>query len=123
LGLQKGENMLHRLSRLGAMGFLIAATTSPLPVHAADGTEQHISIKNKVFDPVELDVPAGQKIKIIVKNEDADAAEFESFELNREKVVPAHDEVSVYVGPLDAGTYPFFNDFDPQKSKGKIVAK
>ena len=115
------RQFLKYMRAVGALAVL--AGVCPLPVYAADATEQHLSIKGKLFDPVELDVPAGQKIKIIVKNEDGDAAEFESFELNREKVVPAHDEVTVYVGPLDPGTYPFFNDFDPQKAKGRIVAK
>jgi len=105
------------------IALLATALTGPLPAHADDVAAAHISIKAKLFSPAELTVPAGQKIKIIVKNEDAEAAEFESFELNREKVVPAHDEVTVYVGPLDPGAYPFFNDFDPEKAKGKIVAK
>jgi plastocyanin len=93
-----------------------------LPAYADDATAQ-ISIKNKAFDPAELTVPANQKVKITVTNNDGEAAEFESLELNREKIVPAHDSVTVYVGPLDPGTYPFFNDFDPNKAKGKIIAK
>src|SRR5882757_9853133 len=89
-----------------SLALLTAALfTCPLLANAADNAEQHISIKNKVFNPAQIDIPAGQKIKIIVKNEDSDAAEFESFELNREKIVPANDSVTVYVGPLDAGTY------------------
>ena len=102
---------------------LLAFLAAALPVCADEASEPHLGIKNRLFNPAELDVPAGRKIKITVRNEDSEAAEFESFELNREKVVPAHDEVTVYVGPLDPGTYPFFNDFDPDKAKGRIVAK
>jgi len=90
---------------------------------ARDASAPVITIKNHVFDPAAITIPAGQKVKITVKNEDAEAAEFESFELNREKVVPANDAISVYIGPLDPGNYPFFNDFDPNKTKGKIIAK
>lgn len=104
---------------------VLALLGTALPAFAAGGdpSQPTLTIKNKLFDPAELTVPANQKIKITVKNQDGEAAEFESLELNREKVVPAHDEVTVYVGPLDPGTYPFFNDFDPAKAKGKIVAK
>ena len=109
---------------LAALFALTTTISASLPAHAAgDPTQPVLTIKNKMFDPAELDVPAWQKIKITVKNADGEAAEFESLELNREKVVPANDEVTVYVGPLDPGAYPFFNDFDPEKSKGKIVAK
>jgi plastocyanin len=99
------------------------AMTAPLFAAASDPAQPTLTIKNKMFDPAELDVPAGQKIKITVKNEDGEAAEFESNELNREKVVPAHDQITVFVGPLDPGAYGFFNDFDPNKAKGKIIAK
>jgi hypothetical protein len=70
-------------------------------------------------------VPANQKVKITITNNDDEAAEFESHQLNREKVVPAHESVTLYVGPLDPGIYPFFNDFDPsmEKARGKIIAK
>jgi len=50
------------------------------------------------------------------------AAEFESSELNREKVEPAGQSAVIYVGPLSPGTYPFFDDFH-QSTRGRIVAK
>lgn len=102
------------------MAMLLAGPTLAVDKDPAQPT---LTIKNKMFEPAELAIPANEKVKITVKNEDAEAAEFESLELNREKVVPAHDEITVYIGPLDPGTYPFFNDFDPNKAKGKIIAK
>src|SRR5580698_10367324 len=104
---------------VGAAFALILTGTA----YADDAPEQHLSLKNHVFVPQELTVPAGQKIKLIVKNEDSAAAEFESFELNREKVVPANGEITVYLDPLDAGTYPFFDDFHRDTTTGKIIAK
>ena len=52
----------------------------------------------------------------------AKAAEWESYELNREKVVPAGGTTNIYLGPLTPGTYPFFDDFN-QAVTGQIVAK
>ena len=67
-------------------------------------------------------MPAGQKIELHVRNTDAAASEFESAELHREKVVPAGQEIVVFIGPLRAGRYEFFDDFHPS-SRGHIVAK
>jgi plastocyanin len=81
-----------------------------------------ITIKNSQFSPKELTVPAGQKVKITVKNQDATPAEFESSDLNREKIVSANSQIFVFIGPLDAGSYSFFNDFH-RESTGTILAK
>ncbi len=105
------------------LALLALAVFIAVPAYAADVPEQHISIKNHVFVPQELTVPAGQKIKLIVKNEDSTAAEFESSELGREKVVPANSEVPVFIDALDPGTYPFFDDFHRNTTTGKIIAK
>lgn len=79
-----------------------------------------LQIKNQAFQPNVLTIPAGQRVKILVKNEDTLPAEFESSDFNREKVIPGGTSLPVYVGPLSAGTYKFFNDFHPQ-STGKLV--
>lgn len=80
-----------------------------------------IEIKDQAFMPQEFTVPAGVKVQLVVKNDDALPAEFESYDLSREIVVPAHDQVKVYIGPLDPGRYRFFNDFH-QASQGWVVA-
>ena len=102
---------------------LLATALFALPVRADDAPEQHLSLKNHAFVPQELTVPANQKIKLIIKNEDSQAAEFESSELNREKVVPANGEITVYLDPMTPGTYPFFDDFHRDTTTGEVVAK
>ncbi len=99
-------------------GFLGA--TVPV-VHADDG-EVLITIKGGKFTPSEVTVPAGKKIKITVRNEDATASEFESSDFHREKVVQPGSEISLFVGPLDAGTYEFFDDFHLD-NRGHLIAK
>jgi plastocyanin len=81
-----------------------------------------ITMKDHKFSPEELTVPAGQKMKLIVKNLDSSPIEFESYELNREKIVAPHGQVVVFIGPLKPGTYPYFDDFH-LKTKGVIKAK
>ena len=99
----------------GASLFLAA------PVQA-DDQEIVIRIKDRHFVPDIVPAAAGQKIKLIVKNEDTMPSEFESVEFHREKVVPSGKEITVFVGPLEAGSYEFFDDFHPD-SRGHLLVK
>ena len=74
------------------------------PALAAD-SEFVILIKNHEFVPAELIVPIGEKVRIVLDNQDDTPEEFESYSLNREKHVPAHSRVTLYIGPLSAGRY------------------
>ncbi len=103
--------------RLALLSFVFVASSA-----VAETPTANLTIRNRVFEPKELNVPAGQKVELRVRNEDAAASEFESHELHREKVVPAGQEVVLNIGPLRAGRYEFFDDFNP-KSRGHIVAK
>jgi plastocyanin len=94
----------------------------PLEVSAAD-PEFALVIRNHRFEPAELRVPAGKKVKIVIDNQDASAEEFESHELNREKVVPAKSKVPVYIGPLAPGRYPFIGEFNQKTANGVVVAE
>ena len=89
----------------------------------AQDFEAHLSIRNHKFEPAELTVPAGQKIRLLVENQDATPEEFESNELNREKVVVGKGTITILLGPLDAGRYPFFGDFHQETAQGVMIAK
>jgi len=82
-----------------------------------------IEIKNHLFYPSELTVPAQTKVKLIIKNRDATPEEFESYELNREKVILGKRKGIVFIGPLEPGEYPFFGEFHPETALGKIIAR
>jgi len=89
----------------------------------AQAQDYVLTIKNHQFSPKELAVPAGQKVRVIVKNQDATPAEFESSDLNREKVVSANSEIILFIGPLDPGRYVFFDDFHRETTTGVLIAK
>jgi plastocyanin len=74
------------------------------------------------FVPSEVQIPAGAKVKLIVRNENPTASEFESTQFHREKVVPPGQEITVFVGPLDPGSYEFFDDFHPE-TRGHLIVK
>jgi hypothetical protein len=94
----------------------------PFCTFAAD-PEFSLSIRDHRFAPTELRVPAGKKIKLIIDNQDATAEEFESHELNREKVVPGKSKLFIFIGPLAPGRYPFIGEFNPKTAKGVIIAE
>jgi plastocyanin len=82
-----------------------------------------IRIRDHRFVPDVVEVPANTKFRLLVINEDADAEEFESYVLNREKVVRPGGRITVFLPPLKAGEYGFFGEFHPETAKGKIVAR
>ncbi len=79
-----------------------------------------IVIQHQQFKPNRLELPANKKVKLIIHNRDNLPAEFESYDLSREIIVPVNGTISVYVGPLKAGEYKFFNDFN-RAMRGKII--
>ena len=90
---------------------------------AARADDYVLSLKDHQFTPAELVLPANQKIKLIIKNLDATPAEFESSDLNREKVVDANGAITIFLEPLDPGVYGYFDDFHRDTSKGTIKVK
>jgi hypothetical protein len=82
-----------------------------------------IEIRDHLFYPAELVVPANTKVKLLVRNSDATPEEFESYELNREKVISGNSQAVIFVGPLPAGIYPFFGEFNPKTAQGRIIAQ
>ena len=107
--------MMTRLS------LLIALLLCPLLSFASQDIV--ISIKDHKFSPAEVRVPAGQKVKLVIDNQDATAEEFESAELNREKIIAPKSKASVWVGPLKPGKYPFIGEFNQATAQGVIIAE
>jgi len=94
---------------------LIAASAVAAP------PEFEIEIRNHLFQPDTLIIPANTKVKLIIYNRDPTPEEFESFELNREKVILGGRKAVVFIGPLAPGEYPFFGEFNPQTALGTIL--
>jgi high-affinity iron transporter len=78
---------------------------------------------NHRFEPDRIEVPAGSKFQLKVKNTDDTADEFESVDLNREKLVTPGQTITVFLGPLSPGEYKFFGDFHQDTAQGVLVAK
>ena len=94
----------------------------PAFAFASEG-EFVINIKDHKFEPAEIIVPAGKKVKLLVDNQDSTPEEFESFPLNREKIIAGNAKATIYIGPLSAGRYPFFGEFNQETAQGVIIVK
>jgi hypothetical protein len=104
------------------MLLLLCALSYSLSLYAAD-QEVEIVIRDHLFFPSMIEVPANQKIRLLIINEDPTPEEFESYELNREKVIPGNSRTVIFIGPLRPGEYPFFGEFYPRTAQGRIIAR
>jgi len=81
-----------------------------------------ITIKDHRFSPEKLIVPANTKVKLIIENQDPTAEEFESYDLNREKIVTGNGKITIFIGPLKPGEYKYFGEFHEDTAQGIIIA-
>ncbi|MBQ4831385.1 cupredoxin domain-containing protein [Alteromonas sp. MMG017] len=82
-----------------------------------------VEIKDHLFYPQNVVVPAGKKVRLTFINFDDTPEEIDSFSLNREKVIFANSKGIIYIGPLAPGEYPFFGEFHPNSAVGKVVVQ
>lgn len=113
---------LREFARWSRHAVMLWAVFAASPLVAAT-PEIELIIKDHLFFPATLEIPAGQKVRIRILNQDPTPEEFESFELNREKLVVGNGEVVIFIGPLEPGEYPFFGEFYPKTAQGVVIAK
>jgi plastocyanin len=102
---------------------LAVAVGAVVPTSAAAEIEATVSIKDHKFDPAEIRVPAGQAIKLTVKNMDATPEEFESKALKVEKVIPGNSTQVLRLKALKKGSYPFVGEYNESTAKGVLIAE
>ncbi|MEZ5661108.1 MAG: cupredoxin domain-containing protein [Burkholderiaceae bacterium] len=111
------------MNRFNAFAAAALLTVAPLSAVQAADPQALLIIKNHRFEPTELKLPAGQRVKLVVHNQDATPEEFESHSLNREKVIPGGAKATIYIGPLAPGRYTFVGEFNEATAKGAVVAE
>lgn len=100
--------------------FAAALALPPAMSRAADITT---TIKDHVFSPSEIKVPANQRVAITVVNDDATPEEFESHPMKIEKVIPGKSKGVVRIGPLKPGRYLFVGEYHKSTAKGVVIAE
>jgi len=95
-----------------------------LPASArGDDTVVELRFENRRFTPQTITVPANQALTLRITNVSKEPIEFESFKLNREKVVGPGETVVVRLPALRPGSYDFYDDFHQDVPAGSIIAK
>jgi len=101
---------------------LLISLLLPLAADAADAAYT-LTIKDHRFQPSELVIPADKKVKLLVENQDATPEEFDSNDLNREKIIAGNSSAIIFIGPLTSGRYVFIGEFHAATAQGAIIAK
>lgn len=90
-------------------------------VCASEAVEVEITIKDHKFNPEIIEVPRGHKIRLTVKNEDPTVEEFDSVDLNREKIIPGNSVAHIILAPLKPGKYSFVGEFHSDTATGHLI--
>lgn len=105
-----------------AVVLMIFFLFSPVLAHA-EMPQYTLTIKDHQFSPPALKVKANEKFKLIIDNQDATPEEFESHDLDREKVIGGGKKGTVLINALKPGTYKYVGEFHEDTAKGTIVAE
>ncbi len=101
------------------MKHALLALTIALASFSAQAIEKReIIIKDHKFIPETLVVPVDTRVKLTVINQDPTAAEFESDDFKREKILPGNSTAHIFIPALKAGEYKFFDEFNLDTTQG-----
>lgn len=103
-------SFLKKVIAAGCFAFLVMPAIAQAQTQA---NVQTVLLTAKGFIPSEITIPAHTRVKVMVVNKTPLPAEFEGTDFPTEKVIPATLTLPVFLGPLNAGTYHFFNEFSP----------
>ena len=98
----------------------ITAIAAPAWADAPAGIT--LTLKNHHFTPAAFTVPAGQKVRITLINQDSATEEFDSHDLRLEEVVTPMGRINFNIGPLQPGQYSFMGEFHAGTAQGKVTA-
>ena len=82
-----------------------------------------VVVANHRFEPAEIEVPANTRFRILVRNQDKTAEEFESHDLKIERIIPGGREATFRIRALAPGVYKFFGEFHPKTAQGRLIVK
>lgn len=80
--------------------------------HAEELPAFSVTVRDGVFSPARIDVPAGERIKLVLKNEGPGPLEFENDEMRVEKILGAGGTSFVVLPKLQPGKYEFIDEFN-----------
>lgn len=106
---------------LGIAGLVVSATAG-LVQAAPPAPVVTLTLKDHRFSPAEITIPAGQRVQVVLVNQDRSTEEFDSHDLKVEKLVTPGGRVTFWIGPVAPGTYKFMGEFHPATAQGRVIA-
>jgi hypothetical protein len=110
-------------ARLWIVGLLLSLGLAGKATHAAEMATFEIVARDGRLYPERLEVPAGVKLKLMLRNEGKTPVEIENLELRVEKVLAPDAAASITIQPLRPGSYSFIDEFHAETGKMLLVAK
>lgn len=92
---------------------------------AASESQPHtvtLTLSGHRFVPDDVEVPAGQRIRVRLINRDPASEEFDSIDLGVEKDVTPNGQTEFMVGPLKPGAYSFMGELHADTASGTMRA-
>lgn len=120
---QQTTMLRHALLLMLTMFYAFALTLVSQPASAEEVAKFEIVARDGRLSPEKLEVPAGVKLRITLRNESKTPVEFESQELRIEKVVAGDAASAVTIQPLKPGVYQMIDEFHAETGKMQIIAK
>ena len=93
------------------------------PARSAELPTFEIVARNGRLLPERLEVPAGKKIKLTIRNEGPGPVEFENLDLRVEKVLAPGANSFLVIHPLKPGSYRFIDEFHADTGAMHLIAK
>ena len=110
------------MTHWNALGLAAAVALAVGPVVAAPGPVTLV-LKDHRFTPAAFSVPAGERVQVVLVNQDAATEEFDSHDLRVEKLVTPNGRATFSIGPLKPGSYSFMGEFHPKTAQGRITVQ
>jgi len=107
------------------MWLAVACIAGSTAAFAADAepVERLIVIRNGHFYPDVVEVPAHQRIRLVIRNEGPGPEEFESTTLAKETVLAEGVTRKLMLAPQNPGEHAFFGEFHLDTAKGKLIVR
>jgi hypothetical protein len=106
-----------------AAALALALFAGAAGAQAAETRTYAVVLRDGRIEPARLEVPAGVKIKLTIRNEGPGPCEFENLDLRVEKVLAPGARSFVVIHPLRPGSYRFFDEFHPDTSEMLLIAR
>lgn len=91
--------------------------------HADDLLSYTVTLSKGRISPAALEVPAGKRIKLLLRNEGPGPSEFENLAMHVEKILAPGAQSFVVLSAMRAGTYRFIDEFHPDAGGLNLIVK